>query len=130
MNITLIVLSGPFLSTSLHLPLSQSLTTSCLAFTTPLTSAPIGLSPPSLQILVEVTNLEGGGGLLLPSICLTTTIMGWKTEMWGEGRVWRQQGVMGQGWWVAWGGGVNIVMISPVFLSSGPMRRERDRGIK
>lgn len=43
----------------------------------------------------------------------------------------RQQGVMGRGWWVAWarggGGGVNIVMISPEFSSSGPMRRERDR---
>lgn len=48
---------------------------------------------------------------------------------WGEGFVeLRQQGVVGRGWWVALGGGVgvNIVMISPEFPSTGPMRRERD----
>lgn len=56
----------PLRPLSLHLPSSfslASLTTSCLAFTTPLTSTPIVDYPPqSLQILVEVTNLQEGGG--------------------------------------------------------------------
>lgn len=52
--------------------------------------------------------------------------MGWGGRLDGPG----QQGVMGQRWWVAWeegGAGVNIVMISPEFRSSRPMRRERAR---
>lgn len=52
--------------------------------------------------------------------------MGWGGRLDGPG----QQGVMGQRWWVAWeegGAGVNIVMISPEFRSSRPMRRERER---
>lgn len=91
-------------------------------------------------MLAEVTNLqervEEPGGVL--SICLTTTIMGWKNREMGGLEGLRQQGVMGRGWWVVlWGrrgGGVNIVMISPEFRSSGPMGRgrgsERERGRK
>lgn len=65
------------------------------------------------------------------SICLTTTIMGWKTEIWGFGGFGEAEAAGGlwdgDGGWRGRGVGVNIVMISPEFRSFGPMRRERDR---
>lgn len=53
---------------------------------------------------MEVTNLQerGGKGVVSLSISLTTTIMEQKTEIWGLLQGVGQQGVMGQGWWVAW----------------------------
>lgn len=147
MNIALIALSRPL---SLLSPSSLSLsriphhqlsglyspllpphiTANCRPF-----SPPLSLPSSFLQILAEVTNLQERvvcvcvwGGVL--SICLTTTIMGRKTEIWGWGvwRGWSSRGLWDKdGGWRGRGVGVNIVMISPEFRSSGPMRRERDR---
>ena len=76
----------------------------------------------------EKSGVEWWGVLL--SICLTTTIRGRKTEIWGwRGlhRGWGSRGLWDRdGGWRGRGVGVNIVMISPEFRSSGPMRRKRD----
>lgn len=73
--------------------------------------------PAEVTHLQEGVSARGRGGEAL-SICLTTNIMGRKTEIWGGG------GGGSRG-----GGGfrVNIVMISPEFRSGG-RETEREKG--